>query len=142
MLASQIAHRACATVPELAEPAMCLHDGGNEFVVGFRRPLLARDDEPGFHATTPQCERLLDREQITVFGLGRAVEITERISHPQRLRARPVSLKPIWSDTAVDEVVGVLRKTAGQFLRQASMEVGWCYQRGWVRIEPAAKRDP
>ena len=34
MLTSKIAYRACATVPEFGEPAMCLRDGGDEFVVG------------------------------------------------------------------------------------------------------------
>jgi len=31
---------------------------------------------------------------------GRRVEITEQISHPQRLRTGLASLKPIWSDSA------------------------------------------
>jgi len=39
----------------------------------------------------------------------------------------------------VDEVLEVLAKTPGHYLDEASMEVGWCFQRGWVRIEPAAK---
>ena len=49
----------------------------------------------------PQRQRIADvHHHREADHLGRTVEITEGIFHPQRLRAKPAGLNPICSDTA------------------------------------------
>jgi hypothetical protein len=52
----------------------------------------------------PQRQRIPDiHRHRQADNLGRRIEITEWVSHPQRLRAATVSLKPFCSDNAVGE---------------------------------------
>ena len=72
----------------------------------LRRAVLLEVDAPFEQQVLdlPQLQRIPDvHHHRQADDLGGTVEITERISHRQRLRARPVSLKPIWSDTALSE---------------------------------------